>query len=81
MKAILGIVFAVIFGLIGARFAGWFSTYLVGEGFKRFSSPDQVANFMLMANISVALAAALIGAVIGVLLAARLRHRVIRKEL
>lgn len=78
MRVIFGILFAVIFGLIGARFAGPFVDWLIGT--QAFENPDQVAYFDLVARLSVTLAAALIGVIIGLVVAARLRTRLIRRE-
>jgi uncharacterized membrane protein YeaQ/YmgE (transglycosylase-associated protein family) len=78
MKTIFGILFAVIGGLIGARFAGWLVDALLDV--KRFASPDQVDQFDLVAKLSVTLAAALIGAFIGLWIATMLRSRFIRRE-
>lgn len=78
MKAILGITFFVIFGLIGMRAAGSISTALIST--RTFQSPDEVAQFTLVANISISVLFALLGAFIGVLIAYRLKSRVIRRE-
>ncbi len=78
MRVIFAIVFAVILGLVGARFAGWFVDWLLGT--QTFVSPDQVAQFDTVARIGVTVAAMLIGAIVGVLLASRLKHRVIQRE-
>ena len=78
MKAIFGILFAVLAGMIGARFAGWLVDALLDV--KRFASPDQVDQFDLVAKLSVTLAAALIGAFFGLWVATKLRRRFIRRE-
>lgn len=78
MKLIFGILFAVVIGLIGARFAGWFVDWLIGT--QTFVSPDQVDQFELIARGGVTLLAMLIGAILGVILAGRLKGRVIRRE-
>lgn len=78
MKAILGILFFVIFGLIGMRAAGSISTALIGT--RTFQSPDEVAQFTLVANISISVLFALVGALLGVMLAYRLKSKVIRTE-
>jgi uncharacterized membrane protein YeaQ/YmgE (transglycosylase-associated protein family) len=79
MKVIFGILFAVIIGLIGARFAGWFVDVLIGT--QRFVSPDQVAQFDLVARIAVTLVIALIGAGLGVWVSTRVRGRFFQREL
>jgi MFS family permease len=78
MRVIFGILFAVIIGLVGARFAGPFVDWLIGT--QAFESPDQVAYFDLIARVGVTVAAALIGALLGILFAGRLRGRLIRRE-
>ena len=78
MKIISGIFFAVIFGLVGARFAGPFVDWLIGT--QVFESPDQVAKFDLIARLGVTIAIALIGLIVGLIVAARLRGRLIRTE-
>jgi hypothetical protein len=78
VKAILGIFFFVIFGLIGMRVAGELSTALIGT--RTFESPDGVAQFNLYANLGISLLFALLGLVIGILLAGRFKGRLIRKE-
>lgn len=78
MKVIFGILFAVIVGLIGARFAGWFVDWLIGT--QTFVSPDQVAQFDLIARGGVTLLAMLIGAIAGVIVAGRFKSRLIRRE-
>jgi hypothetical protein len=79
MKVIFGILFAVLIGLIGARFAGWFVDQLIGM--QRFVSPDQVAQFDIIARLGVTLAFALIGVFIGIFVASRLRGRFFRSEI
>ncbi len=79
MKVIFGILFAVIIGLIGARFAGWFVDQLIAT--QRFVSPDQVAMFDIIARVAVTLVVALIGAAIGVWVSTRLRSRFFQREL
>ncbi len=78
MRIIFGILFGVIFGLAGARFAGWVTDLIQME--RRFESPDQVAQFRLVAEVSVTLAIAMIGVVVGLIVAARLRPRLFRRE-
>lgn len=78
MRVIFGILFAVIAGLAGARFAGPFVDWLIGT--QAFESPDQVAYFDLVARVSVTVAAAIVGAVLGILIARLLRGRLIRRE-
>ncbi len=78
MRIISGIFFAVIFGLIGARFAGPAVDWLIGT--QIFESPDEVAKFDLFARLGVTAAIALIGLVVGLIVAARLRGRLIRSE-
>lgn len=78
MRIIFSIVFAVIAGLAGARFAGWLADRLLDV--KRFESPDQVDQFRLIAEVSVTVAAALIGVLIGLALAALARRRFFRRE-
>ena len=79
MKIIFGIIFAVTIGLIGARFAGWFVDQLIAT--QRFVSPDQVAQFDIIARVAVTLIIALIGAAIGVWVSTRLRSRFFQREL
>ncbi len=78
MKLIFGVLFAVIFGLAGARFAGWAANQLLDH--VQFTDPDQVGAFLLRAHIGITLAIALIGAVVGVLVARALKPRVIRRD-
>jgi ABC-type multidrug transport system fused ATPase/permease subunit len=78
MRIIFAILFAVIFGLIGARFAGPFVDWLIGT--QAFESPDQVAYFDLVARLVVTSVVALIGVFLGILVAGRLRGRLIRRE-
>jgi hypothetical protein len=78
MKIISGIFFAVIFGLVGARFAGPAVDWLIGT--QVFDSPDQVAKFDLFARLGVTVAIALIGLFVGLIVAAGLRRRLIRSE-
>lgn len=78
MKAILGILFFVIFGLIGMRVAGSLSTALIAT--RTFESPDGVAQFTLLVNIGISVAFALAGAIIGILLANRLKSKAFRTE-
>ncbi len=78
MRIIFAILFAVIFGLIGARFAGPFVDWLIGT--QAFESPDQVAYFDLVARLVVTGVVALIGVFLGILVAGRLRGRLIRRE-
>jgi membrane associated rhomboid family serine protease len=79
MKIIFAILFAVIAGLIGMRFAGWAAGELVDT--QKFTSPDQHATFLTIAEIGISAAAALVGAIIGVLVAGVLKKRAIRSEL
>lgn len=78
MKAILSIVFFVIFGLIGMRLSGPLAKSLIGT--RTFESPDEVAQFTLVANIGIALAIACIGIVVGLMLAPRLHRKLVRDE-
>jgi uncharacterized membrane protein YeaQ/YmgE (transglycosylase-associated protein family) len=78
MRVMFGILFAVIIGLIGARFAGWFVDQLIAT--QRFVSPDEVAQFDLIARVAVTLTIALIGAAIGVWVATRMRGRLFHRE-
>jgi hypothetical protein len=78
MKVIFGILFAVIIGLIGARFAGWFVDVLLDT--QRFVSPDQVAMFDIIARVAVTLIIALLGAALGVWVSTRFRSRLFRRE-
>jgi uncharacterized membrane protein YeaQ/YmgE (transglycosylase-associated protein family) len=79
VKIIFGILFAVIIGLIGARFAGWFVDQLIAT--QRFVSPDQVAMFDIIARVAVTLVIAAIGAAIGVWVSTRLRGHFFQREL
>jgi uncharacterized membrane protein YeaQ/YmgE (transglycosylase-associated protein family) len=78
MKVIFGILFAVIIGLIGARFAGWFVDQLIAT--QRFVSPDQVAQFDIIARVAVTLVIALIGAAVGVWVSTRFRRHFFQRE-
>jgi uncharacterized membrane protein YeaQ/YmgE (transglycosylase-associated protein family) len=78
MKVIFGILFAVIIGLIGARFAGWFVDQLIAT--QRFVSPDQVAQFDIIARIAVTLVIAIIGAAVGVWVSTRFRRHFFQRE-
>ena len=78
MKVIFGIVFAVLFGLVGARFAGPIGDWLIAT--QVFESPDQVANFDLAVRLAVTLLIALSGAFIGTLVGGRLKRYAIRAE-
>jgi uncharacterized membrane protein YeaQ/YmgE (transglycosylase-associated protein family) len=78
VRIIFGILFGVIFALVGARFAGWLTDLIQME--QRFDSPDQVAQFRLVAEVGVTLAIALVGVAIGLIVAARLRPRLFRRE-
>jgi uncharacterized membrane protein YeaQ/YmgE (transglycosylase-associated protein family) len=79
MRIMSGILFAVIIGLAGARFAGWFVDQLIAT--QRFVSPDQVAMFDIVARVAVTLTVALIGAALGVWVSTRFRSRLFRREL
>jgi hypothetical protein len=78
MKVIFGIVFAVLFGLVGARFAGPIGDWLIAT--QVFESPDQVANFDLIVRLGVTFVIALIGASVGILIGGRLKRYAIRTE-
>jgi uncharacterized membrane protein YeaQ/YmgE (transglycosylase-associated protein family) len=78
MKVIFGILFAVIIGLIGARFAGWFVDQLIAT--QRFVSPDQVAQFDIIARVAVTLVIALIGAAVGVWVSTKFRRHFFQRE-
>lgn len=78
MKAIFGILFFVIFGLIGARVAGFAGTALI-HAF-RFDSPDQVDQFTMASYVGITLVIAVAGALIGVWVATRLRPLFFRKQ-
>lgn len=78
MKAILSIFFFVVFGLLGMRISGPAAKALIGT--RTFNSPDEVAQFTLIANIGIALLIALLGVVIGLMLAPAMRRRLIRDE-
>lgn len=79
MKVIFGILFAVIIGLVGARFSGWLADYLMD--LKTFESPDQVAQFRVITELSVTLGFAIIGAFIGVWVSLFLRRHFFRQEI
>jgi hypothetical protein len=78
MKVIFGIVFAVLFGLVGARFAGPIGDWMIAT--QVFESPDQVANFDLIVRLGVTLVIALAGAFVGALIGGRLKRYAIRTE-
>lgn len=78
MKLILGILFFVIFGVIGMRIAGDASTALVGA--RTFQSPDEVDQFLLLTNLGISAAFATVGAIVGVLIARWLKSKAIRTE-
>jgi hypothetical protein len=78
MKVIFGIVFAVLFGLVGARFAGPIGDWMIAT--QVFESPDQVANFDLIVRLGVTLVIALTGAFVGILIGGRLKRYAIRTE-
>ena len=61
MKIIFGILFAVLFGLSGRASPAGSSTGCSAT--QRFVSPDQVADFDMVARVGVTLIIALIGAV------------------
>ena len=79
MRIIFAIMFAVILGLVGARFAGWFVDWLLGT--QTFVSPDQVAQFDLVARIGVTLVVAIFGAIIGIVIGGRLKKRMTQHEI
>jgi len=78
MRIIFGIAFAVIFGLIGAGFAGPFVDWLIGT--QTFESPDQVAKFDLLARLGVTALIGVIGLIIGLVVGARMRRHAIKRE-
>ena len=78
MRVIFSIMFGVVFGLLGARLAGWLADLIQME--KRFESPDQVAQFRLVAEVSITVLIALVGVVIGFAVARTVRHHLIRKD-
>jgi hypothetical protein len=78
MKAIFGILFAVLAGLTGARLAGYAVDLLLDM--KRFTSPDHVDMYDLIAKVGITLTAAALGAFLGVWVAGKLRGRFIRRE-
>lgn len=78
MKAVLSIFFFVVSGLIGMRLSGPIAKLIVAQ--KAFDSPDAHGELMLIANIGVVLAVALIGVVIGLMLAPSLQRKFIRDE-
>jgi len=80
VRVIFGILFAVIFGIGGARFAGWLADFIQIELAKRFEGPEQVDQFRLIAEMSVTVAAALLGVVVGLVVASLVRHRFFRRE-
>lgn len=79
MRVISGILFFVLFAFLGAFFAGPFGDWLIT--LPKFDSPDQHAYFDYVVRIGVTVAIGLIGAIVGVLVAGRLRGRVIRREI
>jgi hypothetical protein len=78
MKAILSIFFFVVFGLIGMRISGALGKIIVAQ--KAFDSPDQHGQVMLIVNLGIVLAMALIGVAAGLMLAPSLQRKFIREE-
>jgi hypothetical protein len=78
MRIIFSILFGVFFALLGARLAGWLGDALLD--LKTFESPDQVATFQLIAQLGITALVAVVGVMVGLLVAARLRPRLFRKE-
>ncbi len=85
MKIIFGILFAVFSGLAGAYVAGPIGDWLLlQESIEvirpTFESPDQAAYFDIVVRLIITLGFAFIGMIIGILVAGRLRSRLIRQE-
>jgi hypothetical protein len=78
VRVIFSIMFGVVFGLLGARLAGWLADLIQME--KRFESPDQVAQFRLVAEVSITVLIALAGVLIGLAVARTLRRHLIRRD-
>ena len=78
MRIIFSIMFGVVFGLLGARLAGWLADLIQME--KRFESPDQVAQFRLIAEVSITVLIAILGVLIGLMVARTLKHHLIRRD-
>ncbi len=79
MKPIFGVIGAVIFGLIGARLAGYLDDPVL-DNFK-FTSPDAVDMVTWAVYLGVTLLFVVIGAVVGSWLGGRLDRRMIKTEL
>jgi hypothetical protein len=78
MKVIFAIIFAVAFGLVGARFAGPLGDWLIAT--QVFESPDQVANFDLFVRLAITLLIAIAGVFVGILVGGRLKRYAIRTQ-
>jgi hypothetical protein len=78
MRIISGILAFVLFGFLGAFFAGPVGDWLIS--LPTFESPDQQADFDFIARIGVTVATGLVGAIIGIVLAGLLRGQVIRRD-
>ena len=85
MKIIFGILFAVFSGLAGAYAAGPIGDWLLLQENidlirPTFESPDQAAYFDIVVRLAITLGFAFIGMIIGILIAGRLRSRLIHHE-
>lgn len=78
MRIVFSIMFGVVFGLLGARLAEWVWNIIQME--KRFESPDQVAQFRIVAEVGITVLVALLGVAIGLAVARMLRHQLIRRD-
>lgn len=79
MKLVLGIIFALIGGFLGAAPAGQIASALVDT--QKFASPDEHALFLTVAEIGLTVVAMLAGAIVGVLLARPLKRHFIRTDI
>lgn len=85
MRLIFGILFAVLFGLAGAFFAGPIGDWLLLQNNietlrPTFESPDQAAYFDLVVRLTITGVVAFVGMLFGLFVAARMRKRLIQKE-
>lgn len=85
MRIIFGILFGVFAGLAGAYLAGPVGDWLLLQDNVEilrptFESPDQAAYFDIVVRLAITLIFAFFGLILGILVAGRLRSRLIRQE-